>query len=68
MDKKEIKMMTREEALELLVANNSSQTDLPTSNESVFDAYGNYSYPFDAKIKEPNIATGYVFAEVIPVN
>lgn len=68
MGKNEIKTVTREEALELLVDNTSTPIDLLTNNEAVFDAYGNYSYPFDAKIKEPNIATGYVFAEVVPVN
>ena len=67
MDKNDIKIKTREEALELLV-DNTSPTDLLTNNDSVFDAYGNYSYPFDAKIEEPNIATGYIFAEVILVN
>lgn len=68
MGKNEIKTVTREEALELLVDNTSTPIDLLTNNEAVFDAYGNYSYPFDVKIKEPNIATGYVFAEVVPVN
>ena len=54
--------------LGLLVDTTSTPIDLLTNNETVFDAYGNYNYPFDAKIKEPNIAKGYIFAEVIPVN
>ena len=68
MEKNEKKIVTREEVLGLLVDTTSTPIDLLTNNEAVFDAYGNYNYPFDAKIKEPNIAKGYIFAEVIPIN
>lgn len=55
-----IKTITKEEAIKLLIEDNLIETDF-SSNDSIFDAYGNYNYPSDAKIEEPNIATGYIF-------
>lgn len=68
MERNDTNMITKEEAIKLLVENTSLEVDSTVTNESIFDAYGNYSYPFDANIKEPNIATGYIFVETTPIN
>ena len=67
MDNNDINVITKDEAIKLLFEV-SPEDDSIENNEAVFDIYGNYSYPFDAQIKEPNIATGYVFVETILVN
>lgn len=59
MDNNEIKMLTRKEAIKYLTQEDSFEKKSKNSN-SVFDIYGNYTYPFEAKISEPNIATGYI--------
>lgn len=61
-------MITRTKAIELLMADNQSITDLVSKKEAIFDEYGNYNYPLDAKAKVPNIATGYIFVDPISVS
>ena len=68
MENNDINAITKEEASKLLLEDTILENDSIANKESVFDVYGNYSYPFDVKIKEPNIATGYVFVETVPVN
>jgi hypothetical protein len=68
MENYDIDVITKEEAIELLLGDTHLEVDSASGSESIFDAYGNYNYPFDAKIKEPNIASGYVFVETIPIN
>lgn len=68
MENNDINVITKEEAIKLLLEDAILEDDSISNKESVFDIYGNYSYPFDVKIKEPNIASGYVFAETILAN
>ena len=54
--------ISREEALTLLFSTEEEHEE-QVENSSVFDSYGNYFYPSDIRIKEPNIAVGNAFAE-----
>lgn len=65
MKKNDITIITQEEAIQLLLENTALEVEQITSSETIFDAYGNYSFPFDTKIKEPNVASGYAFVETI---
>jgi len=45
--------ISREEAIKLL-----SREPLESDNNKIFDIYGNYIFPSDITIKEPNTAVG----------
>jgi hypothetical protein len=68
MKNNDMNVITKEEAIKLLLEEASLEDDSIENKDAIFDVYGNYSYPFETKIKEPNIATGYIFVENVSVN